>query len=96
MYASIDFLLRFFHSSSIFFGTVNGLCGQFSLVLVSFTSSSPSGEPWTDDFPCLFGDPKPILVLQEINVGFLDFWAFLIDCIISLGLWPFILIVFHP
>ena len=27
--------------------------------------------------PLLFGDPKPIVVLQEIAIGFFDFWAFL-------------------
>ena len=24
----------------------------------------------------MFGDPKPIVVLQEIAIGFFDFWAF--------------------
>ena len=39
-------------------------------------SSFPNGEPCDDAFPDLFGDPKPITVLQDIKVGFLDLDAF--------------------
>ena len=42
----------------------------------NFISSSPNGLPCEDALPPLFGDPKPIVVLQEIAIGFFDFWAF--------------------
>ncbi len=42
--------------------------GQFKISRVSFISSLPRGEPCAEDLPSLFGDPKPILVLQLIKV----------------------------
>ena len=41
-------------------------------------SSSPKGEPWHFAVPHFDGEPKPMVVLQAIRVGFLDFCAFLI------------------
>ena len=38
----------------------------------------PKGDPCDEALPDLFGDPKPIIVLQDIIVGFLDFDAFVI------------------
>ncbi len=37
--------------------------------LVNDISSSPKGEPCTEDVPALFGLPKPIVVLQIIIEG---------------------------
>ena len=45
------------------------------LFLVALISSSPNGAPCVLEVPAKFGAPYPILVLQEINEGFLDFLA---------------------
>jgi len=29
----------------------------------------PSAAPWQDSLRCLFGAPKPMMVLQQISVG---------------------------
>ena len=53
-------------------GITNGSWDHFNFFLMSFISSYPIGLPCADDFPDLFGDPYPIVVLQEIIVGFFD------------------------
>src|SRR5210317_1677751 len=50
-------------------GITKGSCSQPSSFLVSATSSSPNAAPWQSCEPDLFGDPLPIIVLQQINVG---------------------------
>ena len=72
------------HEFNILSGISNGLDDQLSFFLTSFISSSPRGAPWDDALPDLFGDPKPIIVLQDIIVGFFDLCAFLIACEICL------------
>ena len=44
-------------------------CGQLSASRVAVISSSPSGAPCVAAVPALFGDPKPIIVLQAISDG---------------------------
>ena len=77
-------------------GITNLSYDQFKFSLVFFISSSPKGAPWEEDFPDLLGEPNPITVLQEINVGLLDFRDLLIALSICFSLWPFISIKFHP
>ena len=36
-------------------------------------SSTPSGAPWVASVPCRFGAPKPMMVLQQISVGWVVF-----------------------
>ena len=31
--------------------------------------SPPKAAPWDSSLPCLFGEPKPMMVLQQIKVG---------------------------
>ena len=59
-----------------------------SFVLTNEISSSPKGEPWDDAFPDLFGEPKPITVLQDIKVGLLDLDALEIALEICFSLCP--------
>ena len=74
------------HSLSKLFGISKGLCCHLSFFLTSLISSKPKGLPWEDAFPDLFGDPKPIVVLQDITVGFFAFCTFLRTLKISIGL----------
>ena len=64
--------------SKIFFGTSKGSAFHFNFFLTSLISSSPNGEPCEEAFPDLLGDPKPIIVLQEIIFGLFDLEAFFI------------------
>ena len=57
---------------------LNGSCFHLSLFLTNFISSSPRGAPCDEAFPDLFGEPKPIIVLQEIIEGFFDLNVFFI------------------
>ena len=57
-------------------GISNGLLFHLSFFLTNAISSSPKGEPCEEAFPDLFGDPNPIIVLQDIIVGLLDLEAF--------------------
>ena len=66
------------HSVSISFGISKGLYFHFNLFLTNATSSSPSAAPWEDALPDLLGEPYPMMVLQEIKLGFFDFKVFLI------------------
>ena len=59
-------------------GISNSEYDQFRFFLVSFISSSPRGDPWEEDLDSLLGEPKPIFVLQAINVGLEFFLAVLI------------------
>ena len=63
----------FFHSFKIYFGISKGLYFQSSTFLTSLISSTPRGFPCEEALPDLLGDPYPILVLQEITVGFFVF-----------------------
>jgi hypothetical protein len=49
--------------------TKGSVDSQFSALRAAAISSAPSGEPWTLWVPCLFGAPKPMIVLQAIKVG---------------------------
>ena len=49
-----------------------GPCKQLTPILEKIISSSPNGEPCDEALPDLFGEPKPIIVLQDIIVGLLD------------------------
>ena len=68
----------------------------FKVAFPNFISSSPKGAPWDDAFPDLFGEPYPIIVLQEIIDGFFYLLAFLIALEICLKLWPLISWKDHP
>ena len=59
----------FLHVLRIFSGISNGLKFHFSFFLTRSISSSPKGDPCDEAFPDLFGEPKPITVLQDITVG---------------------------
>ena len=50
-------------------GISKGECGQFRASRVAAISSSPSGAPCIAAVPALFGDPKPIVVLQATSDG---------------------------
>jgi hypothetical protein len=90
----------FFHSSSnfapffpislqdskTFFGTENGSLDHFNFFLTKVISSFPRGDPCEEAFPDLLGEPKPIMVLHDIIVGFFDFEAFVIDLDICFSL----------
>ena len=39
------------------FGISNGKCSHFRTSRDALISSSPSGEPWEEDLPDLFGEP---------------------------------------
>ena len=95
LYLPIERVPAINHSLLILSGISNGLYSQFNWAFVSSISSRPKGAPWADDLPCLFGEPKPILVLQAINVGLLDFWA--LEIAFDIWFWscPLIDIVFH-
>ena len=69
---------------------------HLSFFLTKATSSSPRGEPCEDAFPDLLGEPYPIVVLQEINVGLLDFEALVIALEICFSLCPLISKKFQP
>src|SRR5210317_1040678 len=58
-----------FRASAISGGISNGAGSQPRALRAAATSSSPSGAPWVDAVPCLFGAPKPMTVLQQIIVG---------------------------
>ena len=62
---------------------------------VSAASSIPRGEPWHDSVPALFGDPKPMTVLQDITVGLLDLDALEIVLEIFLVLLKVVLNLFY-
>ena len=53
-------------------GIINSPWFHFNCALVFTISSSPSGDPWEDALEDLLGEPKPIVVLKFINVGFFD------------------------
>jgi len=56
---------------------------------VACASSLPSGAPWLDSLPALFGEPKPMVVRQQMSVGLsLDFSAVSMAVLISTGSWP--------
>ena len=89
---SVFFLLKIlFHSSSSFspllpislqefirsWGISKGPCFHLSFFLTNFISSSPRGAPWEDALPDLFGEPNPIMVLQDIIDGFFDWVHFI-------------------
>src|ERR1700691_2360187 len=54
-------------------GTENGSSEMPSFSLAPLSSSAPSASPWALAVPALVGAPKPIVVLQAINDGLLDF-----------------------
>ena len=57
------------HSFKIFSGIIKGSWSHFYFFLTKIVSSFPKGFPWVEAVPDLFGDPYPIVVLQEIVVG---------------------------
>ena len=63
----IDPTLR--HALPIASGISKAGCGQLSDSRVAVISSSPSGAPCVAAVPALFGDPKPIVVLQATSDG---------------------------
>src|SRR3981081_1302921 len=56
-------------------GTENGSSEMPSFSLAPLSSSAPSASPCTLAVPALVGAPKPIVVLQAIIEGLLDFCA---------------------
>src|SRR5664279_3487564 len=50
-------------------GTTNGAWVQPSASRVSRTSSAPSASPCALAVPARFGEPLPIVVLQQMRVG---------------------------
>ena len=77
--------LHVFKTSSC---NVKGSLPHFSFFLTKAISSSPKGEPCEEAFPDLFGDPNPIIVLQDIKVGLFAFEAFDIAFDICFSLCP--------
>ena len=77
-------------------GISNGSLFHLSFFLTKVISLSPSGEPWEEAFPDLFGDPNPIIVLHDIIVGLFALDALVIAFEICFSLWPLISKKFHP
>ncbi len=50
-------------------GTTNGSYGQSMCLRVAATSASPSAAPCVASVPCLFGEPQPMTVLQQMSDG---------------------------
>ena len=66
---SIFLFAKPLHCSRRSLGIINWSWSQFKFFLVNSISSLPNGEPWEEDVDSLFGEPNPIFVLQQINVG---------------------------
>ena len=64
-------------------GISKGLLDQPKAFLVATISSAPNGAPCVFDVPPKFGAPNPIVVLQAIIDGFLDFLLLIIASSIS-------------
>ena len=77
-------------------GISNGSLFHLSFFRTKVISSSPRGEPCEEAFPDLFGDPNPIIVLQDIIVGLLALDALAIAFEICFSLCPLISIKFQP
>ncbi|MOA16762.1 hypothetical protein D3C78_1369920 [compost metagenome] len=69
-------------------GISNGPWFQFSSLRARAISSLPSGAPWQSSLPCLFGEPKPMMVLQQIRVGRSLLRAVSMAILISSASWP--------
>ena len=50
-------------------GISNGGWFQPMFLRVASISAAPSGSPWVLALPALLGEPKPMIVLQQISVG---------------------------
>ena len=57
------------HACRISSGITNGSCGQSMCLRVAATSASPSAAPCVASVPCLFGEPQPMMVLQQMSEG---------------------------
>ena len=63
---------KFLQATIIDSGIINGSSDQFKVDLTSAISSAPSGAPWHAAVPPLFGEPKPICVLNAKKDGLED------------------------
>ena len=93
---SAPFLPIFLQAFKISSGISNGSLFHLSFFRTKVISSLPRGEPCEEAFPDLFGDPNPIIVLQDIIVGFFALDALAIALEICFSSCPLISKKFHP